>query len=101
MQGGGEMAKQLNDEQVYKEAKRRVEAKKGFWKHLIAYVVVNIILIIVYVLGDWGNEPWFLYVLGIWGIIVISHYVRVFVLQRKSDTEAIEKEAEKIRIDQS
>jgi len=95
------MAKQLTDEQIYEEAKKKVEAKKAFWKHLIAYVVVNIILIIIYVLSDWGQHPWFLYVLGIWGVVVISHYVRVFVLERKSDAEAIEKEAEKIRKEQS
>jgi len=95
------MAKQLSDEQIYELAKKRVKDKKAFWKHLIAYVIVNLILLTIYVLSDWGERPPFLWVTGIWGVFVIFHYVRVFVLDSKTDAAAIEKEAEKIRKEQS
>jgi len=37
------MAKQQSEEQIYEEAKRRVKAKRGFWRNLISYAVVNIV----------------------------------------------------------
>ena len=56
------MPKQLSDEQIYELAKKRVKDKKAFWKHLIAYVIVNLILLIIYVLSDPGERPPFLWV---------------------------------------
>ena len=94
------MANQMPEEQIYDEAKRRVKTKRDFWGHFIFYAVVNIICFLVWVLGDRGY-PWFLWVLGPWGIVIIlPHYLRVFVLGGKSEKRAIEKEAEKIRREQ-
>ena len=94
---GEEMAKQLSEEQVYEEAGKRVKAKREFWGHFIFYAVVNVICFLVWVLGDRGY-PWFLWVLGPWGIVIIlPHYLRVFVFAGKSKRKAIEQEAEKIR----
>ncbi|MBA7698965.1 hypothetical protein ES703_107649 [subsurface metagenome] len=68
--------------------------------HFGAWAVVNIILVIVWALTDPGGYPWFLWPLGIWGVFVLLHFLRVFVFERKSDTEAIEKEAERIKREQ-
>jgi hypothetical protein len=35
-----------------------------------------------------------------WGVIVLIHFIRVFVFKPKSDIGAIEKEAEKIKREQ-
>ena len=94
------MAKQLSEEQIYEEAKQRVKAKRDFWGNLIFYVVANIICFLVWVLGDRGY-PWFLWVLGPWGVLVILHYLRVFVFAGKSERSAIEKEVERIKREQS
>jgi len=94
------MAKQLPEDEIYEEAKKRVKAKRDFYGHLVFYVAVNIICFLVWVLGDRGY-PWFLWVLGPWGIlIVLPHYLRVFVFAGKSDKRAIEKEVERIRREQ-
>jgi len=98
--GGAEMAKQLSEEQIYEEAKQRVKEKKGFWGHFGAWAAINLILIIIWALGDRGY-PWFLWPLGIWGVFVLFHYLRVFVFERRTDRRAIEKEAERIRKEQS
>jgi hypothetical protein len=91
------MAKQISEEEIYEEAKKRVKARRDFYGHLVFYVAVNIICFLIWVLGDRGY-PWFLWVLGPWGIlIVLPHYLRIFVLAGKSDKGAIEKEAERIR----
>ena len=93
------MAKQLSEEQIYEEARKRVKTKRDFWGHFGAWAAINIILIIIWALGDRGY-PWFLWPLGIWGVFVLFHFLRVFVFERKSDIRAIEKEAEKIKREQ-
>ena len=37
----------MSEEEIYKEAKKRVEAKRDFYVHLAVYVCVNIFLIII------------------------------------------------------
>jgi len=93
------MANQMSEEKIYAEARLRVKEKKGFWGHFGAWASINIVLIIIWALSDRGN-PWFLWPLGIWGVFVLFHYLRVFVFERKSDRSAIEKEAERIRREQ-
>ncbi|MFC2000896.1 2TM domain-containing protein [Chloroflexota bacterium] len=91
----------LSEEQIYEEAKKRVEAKKGFYKHLIVYICVNILLIIIWAFPSGGGFPWFIFPLGGWGIGLLFHGLGVFIFDRKSDKAAIEKEAEKMRREQS
>ncbi len=90
----------MSEEQIYEEARSRVKAKRDFWGNLIFYVVANIICFLVWVLGDRGY-PWFLWVLGPWGVLVILHYLRVFVFAGKSERRAIEQEVERIKREQS
>jgi len=105
--GGEGMAKQLSEDEIYEEARRRVKAKRDFYGHFAAYVVVNIILVIVWAFSSPGGYPWFLWPLGMWGVFVLWHFLDVFVLhtgiffERRSDKGAIEKEADKIRKEQS
>ena len=91
------MAEQISEGEIYKEAKRRVKAKKDFYGHLGAWATVNVILIIVWSLTNSGGYPWFLFPLCIWGVFVFINFLTVFVFERKSDIAAIEKEAEKIK----
>ena len=60
------MAKELSEEQIYEEARRRVKEKKGFWGNFSSWAAVNVILIIIWALTDLGGYPWFLWPLGIW-----------------------------------
>ena len=90
----------LSDEQIYEEARKKVKAKREFYKHLVVYVVVNIILVIIWAFPAGGGYPWFWWVIGGWGIGVLFNFLDVFVWQRRGDKGAIEKEAEKIRGEQ-
>jgi fatty acid desaturase len=90
------MAKQLSEEEIYEEASRRVKARKGFFGDLATYVVVNAVLVVIWALSGQGYM-WFLWPLGIWGIFVLGHFLRVFVFERKSDMGAIEKEVQKMK----
>jgi len=94
------MANQMSEDKIYEEAKKRVEAKKGFYIHLTVYICVNILLVLIWAFAAGGGYPWFLWPLGMWGVFVLVDYLRVFVFERKSDRSAIEKEAERIRREQ-
>ena len=94
------MAKQLSEEQIYEEARARVKAKKSFWGNFGTWAGVNALLIIIWALSGMGY-PWFVWPLCIWGIFVLIHGLRVFVFEKKSELSDIEKEAERIRKEQS
>lgn len=78
----------------YKIAERTVEKKMGFYKHLIIYLIVNIILILINVFTNSGNW-WFYWVTVFWGIGVICHFLSVFTLTSKKASEWKEKQIEK------
>lgn len=65
------------DESRYWEAKKRVKAKKEFYRHLGTYLVMStffFLLNAVTSFGDW----WFYWPMLGWGLAVLFHYVDVF-----------------------
>jgi 2TM domain len=58
-------------EERYREAKRRVEAKKGFYVHAFFFVVLNAIFLAVV---GWG----FLWATVFWGLGLVLHGASVF-----------------------
>lgn len=68
----------MEDREAYQSAKKRVEAKIGFFSHIAVYIVVNCLLIIINI----STSPqylWFKWPLLGWGIGVIFHALGVFV----------------------
>jgi len=94
------MAKEMSEEQIYEEAKKRVEAKKGFYIHLAVYCCVNILFIILWAIESRSEFPWFIIPLLGWGIGIIAHFLNVIVFPGRTGKAAIEKEVEKIRREQ-
>ena len=92
------MTTAMSEEQIYEQAKKRVEAKRGFFIHLTVYIVVNIMLVLIWAFAAGGGFPWFIFPIVGWGIAVIIHAISVF--GGKSDRAAIDREAEKIRREQ-
>ncbi|MFC1906622.1 2TM domain-containing protein [Chloroflexota bacterium] len=93
------MSTQLSEEEIYHQARKRVEEKKGFFIHLAVYIVINILLVLIWAFPSGGGEPWFLWPLGGWGIGLLFHFLGVFVFSKRTDWEKreVEKEAEKLR----
>lgn len=94
------MGYQLSEEQIREEATKRVKAKKAFWSSFGVWATVNIVLIIIWSLTDYGGYPWFLWPLCIWGFFVLIHFLQVYVFKQKIEVSEIEKEAENIRREQ-
>ena len=64
-------------ETKYQKAKERVEEIKGFYTHLIVYVLVNLMLFTI----DMMTSPdgiWFIWPLMGWGVAIVLHAARVF-----------------------
>ena len=92
---------QMTEEEIRQMARRRVEAKKGFFVHLSMYVIINIFLFLIwfFVAGGPGSYPWFLWVLFGWGIGVAANAVAVFVTPHNTawEQKEMEKEMNKLR----
>jgi len=59
------------DPERYEEARRRVQAKKGFYGSLLVYLVINVVFLFV---AGWG----WLWVTLFWGIGLAFHGWHVF-----------------------
>jgi hypothetical protein len=65
-------------DQLHSIAKRRVEARTGFFVHLVMYVIANLGFVIIWALTGQGY-PWFVWPLLIWGVAVASHAVTLII----------------------
>jgi hypothetical protein len=73
-----ERRKMMSDHEAYERAKKRVEAKIGFYIHLAVYVGVNLLLIMINLTRS-PQYLWFKWPLLGWGIGVFFHGLSVFV----------------------
>jgi hypothetical protein len=93
------MPNQPTEEEIYKEARKRVEEKKGFYAHLCVYLAINLLVVILWLVTSLGSFPWFIFSVGGWGVIVILHSLFVFVFHKDAlwEKKALEREVDKIR----
>jgi len=92
------MSTGISEEELYRQASKRVEEKKGFYIHFAVYIAVNIMLVIIWAVTGAGF-PWFVFPLGGWGIGILFHFLGVFVFSQQSNWERreIEKEVERLK----
>ncbi|OXB24961.1 histidine kinase [Flavobacterium tructae] len=91
----------LNEEDKYYLAKKRVEEIKGFYGNLTAYVIVNLVLIFINLYAS-PRHLWFYWPLMWWGVGVVFHGLKVFKVfpvlgkdwEEKKIKELMEKERE-------
>ena len=93
------MTKQMSEDEIYEQARKKVKEKKRFYSGLITYLIVNAVLVVIWALSGRGY-PWFLWPLGIWGAFVLGDFLRTFVFEKGSDEEAINKEVDKMKREQ-
>jgi hypothetical protein len=70
-------------QEAYKLARKRVEARMGFYGNLSSYIVVNALLMTVYMftgpVPGYYTYPWFIWVMLAWGVGLVFHFLGVFV----------------------
>jgi hypothetical protein len=88
--------KKMEKKDQYEKAKKRVEAKIGFFIHLAVYFGVNIVLVIIN-LNTVPEYIWFKWPLLGWGIGLVFHGLSVFVFSKESSFKErmIKREMEK------
>jgi hypothetical protein len=75
----------LDDKIIYEAAKKRVEKLKGFYVHLLVYLLVN--TMIIYANYQFGNSKGSFFELGnfstafFWGIGLAAHGLSIFSLE--------------------
>jgi hypothetical protein len=74
-----EMSKKREQEELYILARKKID-RRGFYVHLGLYLVFSVILAIVWRYAGKGF-PWFAFPVGIWGIVILLHFLGVTVLQ--------------------
>lgn len=75
------MENNFQQENRYNEAKKRVEEIKGFYGHLLSFIIVNLGLFIfnaVTLPNDLWFDYWFYWQLLFWGIGLAIHGMFVF-----------------------
>jgi len=85
----------MNDDERYQRARRRVEAVRGFYVHLVVYLIVNAGLFLINMLTSPGTL-WFYWPLIGWGIGVAAHAFSVFGAGKWLGPEWEEREIRKI-----
>jgi hypothetical protein len=88
---------QMSEEEMRKIATGRVQAKKGFYTHLTAYIIVNLMLIAIWYFTG-AAHFWPMWVLIFWGVGLVINGVTVFLRHDTGwEKREVEKEMEKIR----
>lgn len=74
------MEKNIQENERYFLAQKRVKSIRGFYIHLFFYVVVNSIIIVqIYLRSESGFLRWHNFsMLLFWGIGLLAHAIRVF-----------------------
>jgi hypothetical protein len=86
----------VDNQDAYEKARRKVEAKIGFYTHAGVYVGVNLLLIAINLLTS-SHYLWFKWPLFGWGIGLFFHGMGVFAFAEGSAMKErmIRKEMEK------
>ncbi|AOY87721.1 hypothetical protein BKP64_05785 [Marinobacter salinus] len=86
----------MENQETYHKAKKRLQAKIGFYIHLAVYLGINTLLVVINLLTS-SQYLWFKWPLIGWGIGVFFHALGVFVFSRGSaiNEQMIQKEMKK------
>jgi hypothetical protein len=98
--GRGRWDPDMNYDDEYRRARRKVRARLAFYRHLATYAAVVVTLLVLDGVTD-GNLGWSLWVAGIWGAFVVWQAFSTFVFpgvwSRETEERMIEEELRRSR----
>lgn len=90
----------MTEEEIYRKAKKKVNAKKGFYLHLGSFFATSAFLFVINYLTS-PDFLWFLIPTFGWGIGIVSHYIAVFGISGPTgedwEDQELEKEMRKLK----
>ena len=81
----------MDETELHKVARKRVQMKRGFFVHLLLYAVVNTMLFIIWNVTGKGY-PWFIWPLAGWGVGVFANALAVVMELASPEEQAIQRE---------
>jgi hypothetical protein len=75
-----------HESDAWREAEKRVTMRRDFGSHLVAYVVINGFIILVWAVTGAGSF-WPIWVLAGWGIGLVLHAYEVFLRRPVTDAD--------------
>ncbi len=67
----------------YRRAVRQAYAKINFRRHIVAYFLGSSLLVLIYLATQrfvgFTSYPWFIWVVIAWGVLLLIHFLLVFV----------------------
>jgi hypothetical protein len=85
---------EVNEEERYQQAKKRVEELKGFYTHLGVYLIFAVAAVAAWVVT--GTVGWYFWPLAMWGIGLALHAMTVFVTEGRLDRAWEERKTRKL-----
>jgi fatty acid desaturase len=85
-----------NEEELRQAALYSIKRKREFSQHLLAYVVVNAVLVGIWAISG-GGSFWPAWIIGFWGIGLIFHAYDAYGRRRMVTEDQISKEMERMR----
>lgn len=67
----------MDEQKRYQEAKKHVKEIKGFYFHIITYILVNAVLVVINLLTS-PEHLWFIWPIIGWGVGLVIHAFSVF-----------------------
>ena len=83
------------EEKKYQNAKKKVRGLKGFYIHLVTYVLINALLFLINIAVS-PDVLWFYWPLLGWGIGIVMHAFYVFGFRRWFGSDWEEKKIKEI-----
>ena len=94
--GGWRWNVNINPDDAYERARKRVRARLGFYRHVATYAVVIAAMILIDLVTGGGVGSVTRWVAGIWGAVLLWHAFNVFVFpsvwSRETEERMIEEE---------
>lgn len=69
-----------NDADYYQQARKKVRAKKWFYRHFSTYAVITLFFFLMNMAVDGTRDIWWIYPAMSWGTLVLLHRFWVFGL---------------------
>ncbi len=92
MTSGAETAPSASERLQRKKAIKRARDKRNFKLILVAYLVVNALIVAAWAIWDSTGDFWPGWSLGIWGLLMVSRGWDLYGRPRPVSEEAIERE---------
>lgn len=86
----------LTDKEMRQEAIARLKKKSDFKVHLLIYFMVNVFLVAIWAVTDWGGFFWPIFPIVGWGIGVVANAWDAYAQRPPTEAE-IEKEMRVLR----